>query len=135
MSKVHQIQAVADPKSLLVSASSLKIKELEALMSALNGVLYRKKSEDKAFREKELLRLINETVLTKEKRERYWELSILLEEGDMQEKLHQEFMELAKEEEVLRNTRAQLLIELSQLRNIPLPKLMEQMGLKPFNNG
>ncbi len=135
MSKVQQIHSTIDPKSVFASASSMKVQELEALMSALSGVLYRKKTKDKTYREKELLRLTNEAVMAKEKRERYWELSLQLEEGAMPEEAHQEFMQLVNEEELLRNTRVKLLVELSQLRNLPLPQLMEEMGLNPPGRG
>ena len=113
----------------------MKIQELETLMRELNGVLFRKKSKNKAYREKELLRLINEAVLEKEKRERYWQLAFLLEEGVMSDIEHAEFMDLVEQEESLRNTRAKLLIELSQLRGLPLIKLMEELGLNPLGRG
>ncbi len=120
---------MTDAKALLAAATAMKIQELEALMQELSGVLYRKKSKDKAYREKELLRLLNEAILDKEKRERYWQLALQLEEGDMPAAEHAEFMRLVGEEELLRNTRVKLLIELAQLRNMPLTQLMDEMGL------
>lgn len=129
MSKIQPIHSMTDIKALLASAAALKIQELEALVQELSGVLHRKKSKDKGYREKELLRLINETVLDKTKRERYWQLAIQLEEGTITAEEHAEFMQLVGQEELLRNSRVQLLIELAQLRNVTLPELMEDMGL------
>lgn len=126
---------MSDAKALLATATTMKIQELETLMRELNGVLFRKKSKNKAYREKELLRLINEAILEKEKRERYWQLSLLLEEGIMSDAEHAEFMDLVEKEESLRNQRVKLLIELSQLRGLPLNKLMEELGLNPLGRG
>lgn len=135
MSKAQQITSMSDAKALLATATTMKIQELETLMRELNGVLFRKKSKNKAYREKELLRLINEAILEKEKRERYWQLSLLLEEGIMSDAEHAEFMDLVEKEESLRNQRVKLLIELSQLRSLPLDKLMEELGLNPLGRG
>ncbi len=135
MSKIQQIQSIPDIKALLAAATAMKIQELESLMRELNGVLHQKKSKDKTNREKELLRLINEAILDKEKRERYWQLALLLEEGTMTAAEHTEFMHLVGQEELLRNARVKLLIELAQLRNMALPQLMEEMGLNSANHG
>lgn len=135
MSKAQPIHSLIDTKELLANAAKMGVQELEALMRELNGVLSRKKNKDKKHREKELLRLINETVLDKEKRERYWMLSLQLEEGAISAEEHREFMQLAEEEELLRNKRVAYLVELSQLRNLPLSQVMEEMGLKPPGHG
>ncbi len=42
---------------------------------------------------------------------------------------HQEYMALIAEEEQLRNQRVQVLLQLSQLRGISLPQIMEELGL------
>ena len=135
MSKAQQINPSSSIESLLANAASLKIQDIEALMQELNGILYRKKSKSKIFREKELLRRINEAVLEKTNRERYWQLALQLEEGTMAEPANREFMQLVEKEESLRNTRVQLMVELSQLRNVPLPQIMEEMGLTPLVHG
>ncbi len=135
MSKTQQILSMTEAKALLAAATAMKIQELEMLVQELSGVLYRKKSKDKAYREKELLRLLSEAILDKEKRERYWQLALQLEEGELPAAEHAEFMQLVGEEELLRNTRVKLLIELAQLRNMPLPQLMEEMGLNPPHRG
>ena len=99
MSKIQQIHSMTDIKALLAAATAMKIQELESLMRELNGVLHQKKSKDKTYREKELLRLINEAILDKEKRERYWQLALQLEEGTMPAAEHAEFMQLVEQDE------------------------------------
>ena len=134
MSKV-QIQAEIDTKTFMAGLTDLKISELEAMARELNGLIYRKKSQDGTHREKELLTLINTTVLGKAKRKRYLELSEKLEEETISATEHRELLKLVTEEEDIRNQRARLLFELSQLRNVSLPQLMEEMGLKPPGRG
>jgi hypothetical protein len=129
MSKAHQITTSVDTKVFLANASNMKVQELEDLVRVLSGVIYRKKSSSNAFKEKKLLRLINEAVLETDKREKYWKLADQLETGEMTESEHSEFMGLVVEDESLRNTRLKFLIELAQLRNEPLSVLMEDLGL------
>ena len=134
MSKV-QTQAEVDTKSFIAGLTDLKVSDMEAFARELNGLIYRKKSKDKTRREKELLSLINRTVLEQAKLERYLQLSVKLEVEVISEEERLEFLKLTEEEEKLRNQRVKLLIELSQLRNIPLPQLMEEMGLNPPGRG
>ncbi len=134
MSKV-QIQAAVDTKVFLTGAAQMKISELEVFVRELNTVIFQKKVKDKTYRQQELLRLINQTVLPKEKREQYWELAEKLELDSISEKEHQIFLQLTEEEELLRNERVKMLLELSQLKNISLAQLMDEMGLKPMGHG
>ena len=82
-----------------------------------------------------LLRKINQTALSKNKAERYAELMQKLEPDTISKIEHAEFMDLVTEEEELRNERVKYLIELAQLRNVPLLKLMDSLGLNSVANG
>lgn len=82
-----------------------------------------------------LLRLINDTVLSPEKRALYLELVQKLEKDTISEQERQHFLELTEEEEDLRNERVKLLIELAQIRNVPLNQVMEELGLQPVGHG
>lgn len=113
----------------------LKVTELEAFVRELNGLIFRKKTADSPYRQKELLRLINQTVLSSKKHERYMELSERLESETISETERQEFLQLAEEDATLRNQRVSMLIELAQLRNLSLSALMEEMGLTPPGRG
>lgn len=82
-----------------------------------------------------LLRLINETVLPPGKRVLYLELVQKLEKDMITEQERHHFLELTEEEESLRNERMKMLIELAQLRNVPLNQVMEELGLQPVGHG
>ena len=130
MSKV-QTQAALDTSVFLAGADNIKTDELETFVRELNSIIFRRKSKDTAYRQRELLRLINQTALPKDKRERYLELAEQLDAETIGEPERQEFLRLVAMEEELRNERVRLLLELSQLRQISLPQLMEEMGLTP----
>lgn len=130
MSKA-QTQSAFDTKDALSRASDLGVQELEDFVRDLNRVIFQKKAADKTFRQRELLRLINQTVLPKEKRALYTQLVQKLEGDTISESEHRHFLELTEEEEALRNERVKLLIELAQLKNIPLNQLLLELGLQP----
>ena len=83
---------------------------LEGFINALNALAIRKRETDIGKRDKFLLRKINETVLPEPVMERY---------AFLQEKI--------------RNKRFQYLLELSQLRNITMTELMDNLGLNIRN--
>lgn len=87
------------------------------------------------YQEKDLLHKINQTVLPDKQAERYALLIQKLEPDTMTETEHTEFMDLVCKEEALRNERVKYLIELAQLRNMPLLKLMDSLGLNITANG
>lgn len=134
MSRAERQTAIST-QEFLNGAIKLKVNELEAFVRELNGLIFRKKTADSLYRQKELLRLINQTVLPSEKHERYIELSERLESETISETERQEFLQLAEEDATLRNQRVGMLIELAQLRNLSLAALMEEMGLTPPGRG
>jgi hypothetical protein len=85
-------------------------------------------------RERILLEKITQTVLSKKKTQRYQELVYKLEFETLTDAEHAEFMRLANQEERLRNQRVKCLIELAQLRAVPLPQLMKDLGLNKVQN-
>ena len=133
MSKIS-IQTEVDLKTLISSVATLKLKDLESFAQELNAIITRKKSKSKSFRDAELLSLHNQTILTKVKRERLSDLIQKMESETMTERERKELLVLTKEEEKLRNERVKILIELSQLRSIPFPQLMKDLGLNPPGN-
>ena len=130
MSKI-QAQSVIDTKVFLSIAENIKTDELERFVRELNSIISNRKVNDAAYRQRELLRLINRTVLPKDKWERYLELVEKLDAESIDESERQEFLQLVAKEEELRNERVGLLIELSQLKGITLLALMEELGLYP----
>ena len=134
MSKA-QTQSVFDTKDALSKAADMGVQELEDFVRELNRVIFQKKTADNTFRQRELLRLINQTVLPQEKRLLYLQLVQKLEDDTISESEHRRFLALTEEEEALRNERVKLLIELAQLKNMPLNQLLLELGLQPVGHG
>lgn len=128
MSKI-QIETTIDTDSFVLGAANLQLSELEKLVRELDAVIVRKKNLDKDFKERELIRMINQTVLDADQRSRYLVLVDKLENGAISSAEHLEFLSLTEKDEKLRNERLSYLIELAQLNNLSLLELMERMGL------
>ena len=123
-----------DSQSLLRDADRMPVTELERFLKDINALLRRKKTQDKALRERHLLHKINRTVLNAIQTERYHILVEKLELGTMTDTEHSEFGLLADHEEKLRNQRVKYMIELAQLRDISLSQVMTSLGLIPLNH-
>ncbi len=120
-----------DAQTLLKDVAQMPLIELERFVQAVNGLITQKKTMDKSYRERFLLGKINQTVLSKEKTERYRLLVQKLEAETISDDEYTEFMQLTEEEEQIRYERLTYLVELAQLRSITLPQLMEKLGLNP----
>ena len=130
MSKI-QIQSEIDTQSLLTGVSEMPVQELESFVRELNALITRKKTKDIAHREKILISKINRTVLEKSKAETYQKLILQSETVAISIEDNNRLLELVAEEENLRNERLKYLIELAQLRNIPVIQLMNNLGIVP----
>ena len=129
-----QTSSTIDNQSLLLDVAKMPVPELERFIKDINALLRRKKTQDKALRERQLLDKINRTVLNASQTERYHILIEKLELGTMTDAEHLEFGILANNEEKLRNHRVKYMIELSQIRESSLPQVMESLGLTPLTN-
>ena len=118
-----------DTQSLLSNADQMPVTELEAFVQQLNALITRKKTTDKSLRDTILLDKINQTVLDKAKRECYQSLIYRMEMETISDMEHTELLKLVEQEEKIRVKRLTYLIELAQLRNIPLPQLMKNLEL------
>jgi hypothetical protein len=134
MTKI-QIQTEIDPQIFLASVSQIPVNELEYFVQELNALITRRKTNDKAYRDRALLSKIITTILPKGKTERYMSLHLKLEAETIFEAEYQEFMDLVAQEEALRNERVKYMIELSQLRGVTLPQVMGSLGLNFVSNG
>ncbi len=117
------------------SITNKPVAELEFYLQEINALIRRKKTQDIDLRERYLLEKINKTVLDKKKIERHHFLLEKLEDDSISEAEHEEFMNIASQEEKLRNRRVKYMIELAQLRAISLTQLMATLGLKPVQHG
>ena len=134
MTKI-QIHAEIDAQTFLSSVSQIPVNELEYFVRELNALITRRKENNKEYRDRALLSKINQAVLPKGQTERYVSLHLKLEDETISESEYQEFMDLVAKEELLRNERVKYMIELSQLRGVSLPQIMNSLGLNYVANG
>jgi hypothetical protein len=123
-----------DAQTLLKDVSQMPLLEMERFVQSVNALITQKKTTDKTYRERFLLGKINQTVLAKEKIERYQLLVRRLEVETISDVEYTEFMELTDLEEQIRLERMTYLLELAQLRSITLPQLMTNLGLNRRTN-
>lgn len=114
---------------IMQNAAQMPIPELERTIHELNALVMRRKTMDKSYRARFLLGKINTTVLGREKTERYKYLIYKHEYEKISDPEHDELLLLTEEEEGIRVQRLTFLVELAQLKDITLPKLMEDLGL------
>ena len=123
-----------DTQRLLRDADKMPVNELERFLNDINAMLLRKRTQDKALRERQLLHKINNTVLNSAQTERYHVLVEKLELNTITDSEHAEFELLGNKEEKLRNHRVKYMLELAQLRATTLTEVMESLGLKPIEH-
>jgi hypothetical protein len=123
-----------DDQTLLKDVSQMPLLEMERFLQSVNALITQKKTTDKTYRERFLLGKINQTVLAKEKIERYQLLVRRLDVETISDVEYTEFMELTDLEEQIRLERMTYLLELAQLRSITLPQLMTNLGLNRRTN-
>jgi hypothetical protein len=123
-----------DSQDLLRDAERMPVGELERFVKDVRAMLLRKKTQDKALRERQLLHKINRSILGANDAVRYHALVEKLELGAMTDSEHAELNLLGNQEEKLRNLRVKYMIELAQLRNQTLQEVMLSLGLVPINH-
>ena len=128
MTKMH-VQSDNNVKSLIGGFTNMPLQDLESFIKELNALAIRKRIADKGKSDKSLLLKINRAILPEEKMERYTFLQEKMEVENLPESEYQELLILVNQEEKVRNKRFQYLVELSQLRTIPLIELMNHLGL------
>ena len=124
-----------DAQTLLKDVAQMPLPEIERFVQSVNALITQRKSTDKTYQDRLLLRKINETILGATKTKRYQLLVQKLEAETMSDSEYKEFMQLAEEEETIRYERLTYIVELAQIRSIALPQLMENLGLNRSANG
>ena len=107
-----------DTQVLIQGVAEMPISEMERFVQQVNALIVQKKATDKNYRERFLLGKINQTVLSKEKIERYQKLVQKLEAETISKAEYKEFMKLTELEEQIRYERLTYLVELAQLKSI-----------------
>lgn len=126
------IQSEIDSKNFFASFSKMQLQELEFFANALEELIAKKKARQQKRQISQLMQSINETVLSPDKMMDYLTLRKKLQAERITETEYKEYMNLVTEEEEFRNQRLKYMIELSQLKQISLPQLMKELGLKPL---
>ena len=132
MSKVS-VQVQDNVKNYLSEISKMKVSELEFFAQELNSLIVRKRSKTPEYRIRRLYQLINETVLDADTQVIFDVLAEKLHAETMTKDENRVFLKIAEQEENIRNQRIAYMVELSQLRQIPFPQLMSEMGLGKVN--
>ncbi len=115
---------------LLAGVAQLDTPDLEKLLIQVRQVLAHRKNPNLPTLEIELLQKINQT-LPDEVQQQYNDLSEKMRSGVITPNEHQELLKLIDIVEQNDSDRLQHLIQLSQLRNISLPELMQQLDIHP----
>jgi HPt (histidine-containing phosphotransfer) domain-containing protein len=115
---------------LLAGVAQLDTPDLEKLLIQVRHVLAHRKNPSLPTLEIELLQKINQT-LPDELQQQYNDLSAKMRSGAITPSEHQELLKLIDIVEKNDSDRLQHLIQLSQLRNISLPELMQQLDIHP----
>lgn len=131
MSKLS-LDAQDTVKSRLAEISTMKVAELEFFVQELNALITRKRAKTPEYRIRKLYQLINETVLDADTQVVFDVLAEKLHAETMTKDENRVYLKIAEQEENIRNQRLAYMVELSQLRQIPFPQLMKEMGLKPL---
>ena len=124
-----QTQMNLNIKSLIGGFNDMPLQDLESFIKELNALAIKKRIADKGKTDKSILLKINRATLPEEMMERYTFLQEKMEVESLSDLEYQELLNLVNQEEKVRNKRFQYLLELSQLRSIPLYELMNRLGL------
>ena len=125
-----QITSKVDLDQLIEGLSQLETSELESCLEKLSLLIARRKAPHLSAQEGELFKKINAT-LPSEVEERHSELQEKVREETITPTEHQELMQLIPVIEQADVDRLEALFKLSQIRQVTLPELMQQLGITP----
>ncbi|MFZ4655897.1 MAG: hypothetical protein ACOYNY_02715 [Caldilineaceae bacterium] len=135
MTTVHVVSEVTlNVDQMLEGVAQLDLAELERFAFRVSGLVARRKAPSLPKREAELLQQINQG-LPAPQWQRYQTLNAKLLAEHITPDEHQELGALIDQIEQLEGERLAHLIELAQLRNVPLATLMAQLGIGQSGNG
>ena len=120
----------ANIDQLIEGVTQLKTSELETYVAKVSSILVRRRSPSLSIQETELLQTINQGLPAKIER-RYSELQDKVHNETITPGEQEELMKLVDMTELADAERLQAMITLSQIRQVPLPDLMKQLGIYP----
>lgn len=115
---------------LLSGVEQLSTDELEQFATQVNLILAQRKASSSSAQEAELLKKISQ-LPPLETQQRYEGLQAKLQTETITPDEHQELLHLIDVVEQANVERLQYLAELSQLRQLTLPELIAQLGIRP----
>ena len=115
---------------LLTGVAQLNTPDLEQLLIQIQQVLAHRQNPSLPTLELELLQKINQA-LPEEIQQKYNDLSAKMRSQTITPEEHQDLLKLIDVVEQADGDRLQNLIKLSQLRNISLAELMQQLQIQP----
>ena len=121
-----------DTEQLLQAAAQLPRFEFEKFLTKLHALRRQAEVPRLSQRESELLRQINQT-LPEATQKRYELLRKKRGKIRLTPAEEREFLALTKQREQSDVERVRSLAELARLRNTPLPTLLQEIGIKPFD--
>jgi hypothetical protein len=128
--KVQVISQIEiDFDEILNSIAQLETTELEMFVEKVIALQARRRAASLSKTEAELFQKINQGV-SSEVRRRYIELNDKLHDETIAPEEHQELLTLIDQIELADAERMRHLVELAQLRNVPVDRLIDQLGIR-----
>lgn len=118
-----------DLEDILQGIAQLEIDELEKFTDRVMDLRASRRAPRLSKEETELFLKINYALPIK-MRQRYEELNEKLHDEAISAEEHREFLELVEQIKLADAERLHRLIELAQLRNVPVETLMDQLGIR-----
>jgi hypothetical protein len=123
-----QVQAELSPEDLLRAVAQLDPPELDQFVSRVVALRAQRQAPGLTASESRLLLTINQG-LPADLQQRYADLVARRRAGRLTPSDHQELLGLTGQVERLEAERAQALVELARLRQVPLDALLKELGL------
>jgi len=115
---------------ILNGIAQLEKSDLELFLKKVAILVAKRKAPSLSQEETKLFMVINKT-FPKKLETRYQELSQKMNFGKISEKEHQDLLKIVKKKEQQDVERLGALIKLSQIREVTLDELMDELGIKP----
>lgn len=130
---VVQINAQLTPDDILEAVKQFSTSELETFIQQVRLIQAQRQTPHLSGEEADLMQKINQTIPTAIWPS-YKKLVAKRDENILTEVEHEELIQLSNEIERLNAERIGYLVNLAQLRNVPLATLMDELGIHPLNH-
>ena len=125
-----QIISQPEIQKILHGISNWETSTVESFLDEVRKILVSKKNNKLSKRETELFLIINKAIFSEKEWESYSQLNSKFEEETINKKEQKELDEFVKRLESYGLKRLRALIELAEIRDTTLDKLMKELGIK-----